>query len=99
MSGLVQEHERAVGAWQAEWGALSDALAYAGGAAAAIRGVLEELQVDEARMDANLDASEGGVMSERVVTTLARKVGPVEAKAAGHRGGREGRGVGRDIAW
>ena len=81
MSGLVQEHERAVGAWQAEWGALSDALAYAGGAAAAIRGVLEELQVDEARMDANLDASEGGVMSERVVTTLARKVGPVEAKA------------------
>ena len=33
------EHERALGAWQAEWGALSDALAYAGGAAAAVRGV------------------------------------------------------------
>ncbi len=40
-TGLVVEHERALGAWQAEWGALSDALAYAGGAAAAIRRVLE----------------------------------------------------------
>ena len=36
--GSRAEHERALGAWQAEWGALSDALAYAGGAAAAIRG-------------------------------------------------------------
>ena len=36
-AALVQEHERALGSWQSEWGALSDALAYAGGAAAAVR--------------------------------------------------------------
>ena len=53
------EHERALGAWQAEWGALSDALAYAGGAAAAIRGVLEALEVDAGRMRANLDVRWG----------------------------------------
>jgi 3-carboxy-cis,cis-muconate cycloisomerase len=48
------ELERAAGAWQAEWPALSAALAYAGGAAAAIRRSLEGLRVDEDRMRANL---------------------------------------------
>ena len=33
--GLVHEHERAVGAWHAEWEALSGSLAFAGGAVAA----------------------------------------------------------------
>lgn len=49
------EHERAAGAWQAEWTALSEALAHAGGAAAAIRDSLEGLEVDPARMRENMD--------------------------------------------
>jgi 3-carboxy-cis,cis-muconate cycloisomerase len=52
---LLHEHERAAGAWQAEWTALSDALAYAGGAASAIRETLEGLEVNGERMRANLD--------------------------------------------
>lgn len=48
------EHERAAGAWQAEWTALSEALAHAGGAAAAIRASLAGLAVDPARMRANM---------------------------------------------
>jgi len=51
---LEHEHERAAGAWHAEWKALSDALAYTGGAAAALRVTLEGLEVDEERMSANL---------------------------------------------
>jgi 3-carboxy-cis,cis-muconate cycloisomerase len=50
----VHEHERAVGAWHAEWGALNGALAATGGAAAAIARSLGGLQVDVARMRANL---------------------------------------------
>ena len=50
----VHEHERAVGAWHAEWGALNDALAATGGAAAAIARSLGGLRVDAARMRANL---------------------------------------------
>jgi 3-carboxy-cis,cis-muconate cycloisomerase len=50
----VHEHERAAGAWQAEWGALSDALAYTGGAAAWMRKTLEGLEVDVERMRANV---------------------------------------------
>jgi 3-carboxy-cis,cis-muconate cycloisomerase len=51
---LAHEHERAAGAWHAEWGALSDALALAGGAAAAARRTLEGLEVDADRMRENL---------------------------------------------
>jgi 3-carboxy-cis,cis-muconate cycloisomerase len=48
------EEERAAGAWQAEWPALSAALAYAGGAAAAVRESLTGLEVDAGRMRANM---------------------------------------------
>jgi 3-carboxy-cis,cis-muconate cycloisomerase len=52
--GLAHEHERAIGAWHAEWSALSDALACTGGAAWWMREVLETLDVDAARMRANI---------------------------------------------
>jgi 3-carboxy-cis,cis-muconate cycloisomerase len=64
-AALVQEHERALGSWQSEWGALSDALAYAGGAAAAVRESLDGLEIDVVRMRANLDLTGGAIMSEQ----------------------------------
>src|SRR5581483_21038 len=48
------EHERAAGTWQAEWNALSEALAFACGAAAAARASLAGLEVDAERMRANM---------------------------------------------
>ncbi len=50
----VHEHERAVGAWHAEWSALTRALAGTGGAAAAVARSLTGLQVDAQRMRANI---------------------------------------------
>jgi 3-carboxy-cis,cis-muconate cycloisomerase len=50
----VHEHERATGAWQAEWRALSEALALTGGAASWMRETLEGLDVDADRMRANI---------------------------------------------
>jgi 3-carboxy-cis,cis-muconate cycloisomerase len=80
--GLVGEHERSLGAWQAEWGALSDALAYTGGAADALARTLQGLDVDTDRMAANLAAAGGAVMSERLTFLLAEKAGLEEAKEA-----------------
>ena len=54
LAALPQEHERAAGAWHAEWGALSDALAGCGGAAAWLRETLAGLEVDVERMRANI---------------------------------------------
>jgi 3-carboxy-cis,cis-muconate cycloisomerase len=51
---MEQEHERAAGAWQAEWGTYTELLALTGSATAWARELLEQLEVDPARMRANL---------------------------------------------
>lgn len=57
VGSLDHEHERAFGAWHAEWPALVGALAYAGGAVDAARRAVTGLEVHEDRMRANLEAS------------------------------------------
>ena len=47
---MEQEHERAAGAWQAEWGTVTDLLRLTGSAAAWARDLLEHLEVDTAAM-------------------------------------------------
>jgi 3-carboxy-cis,cis-muconate cycloisomerase len=48
------ELQRAAGAWQAEWSALTELLALGGGAVAAARECLEQLEVDTERMHTNM---------------------------------------------
>lgn len=67
---VVQEHERAAGAWHAEWTALSGALAFTGGAAAAIGEALSGLEVDEERMRRNLELTDGLILAERVALAV-----------------------------
>jgi len=55
LASMEQEHERAAGAWQAEWGTLGELLSLTGSAAAWARDLLENLEVDAGRMRANLD--------------------------------------------
>jgi 3-carboxy-cis,cis-muconate cycloisomerase len=80
IGALAQEHERAAGAWQAEWGALSRALALTGGAAASLREALEGLSVFPDRMQSNLELTGGLLMTEAVSTALADRLGRAEAK-------------------
>jgi 3-carboxy-cis,cis-muconate cycloisomerase len=54
LAAMTQEHERAAGAWQAEWGTLVDLLALTGSAVAWARELLAHLEVDPARMRENL---------------------------------------------
>jgi 3-carboxy-cis,cis-muconate cycloisomerase len=48
------EHERAAGAWHAEWESLTDLLGATGGALAGVRELLEGLEVDADRMRRNV---------------------------------------------
>ena len=79
LGGLAHEHERAVGGWHAEWEALSGALVFAGGAAAAAADAVEGVEVDAARMRRNLDASQGLVVAERVSYALTPRLGRADA--------------------
>jgi 3-carboxy-cis,cis-muconate cycloisomerase len=74
-AAIVQEQERATGAWPSEWEAISDLLRLVGSAAAAARGMLEGLEVDRERMCANLSAAGDLVMAESVVSVLAERLG------------------------
>jgi 3-carboxy-cis,cis-muconate cycloisomerase len=73
LASMAQEHERAGGAWQAEWEAWSRALALTGGAAASLREALTGLQVFPERMRANLDLTGGLIMTEAVSVEIGDK--------------------------
>jgi 3-carboxy-cis,cis-muconate cycloisomerase len=77
---MPHEHQRAAGAWHAEWRALTELLSAVGAAAAWLRDSLENLEVDAARMRANLDLTGGMIMAERVTGALAGKLGRDGAK-------------------
>lgn len=51
-AAMEQEHERAAGAWQAEWGTLTDLLRLTGSATAWARDLLEHIEVDAGAMRA-----------------------------------------------
>jgi 3-carboxy-cis,cis-muconate cycloisomerase len=79
LAAQVQEHERSAGPWHAEWPTLPTLLLVTSGALAAIVDIAEGLEVDEARMRANLDQTRGLIMAEAVAMALAEKVGKSEA--------------------
>ncbi len=75
LGAMAHEHERAAGAWHAEWRPLSDLLAATGSAAAWLRDCLEQLEADPARMRANLERTGGALLAERVSGALAEALG------------------------
>ena len=75
----VQDHERSAGPWHAEWPTLPTLLLVTSGALAAIVDIAEGLEVDAARMRANLDATGGLIMAEAVTMALAEKIGKSDA--------------------
>ena len=84
--GLAQEHERAAGAWHAEWPSLTGALMYAGGAVAAVARALDGLEVDVDAMRRNLELTHGAVFGERITFLLAERMGRREARELVSRG-------------
>jgi 3-carboxy-cis,cis-muconate cycloisomerase len=69
---MEQEHERAAGAWHAEWAPLRALLVTTGSAAAWLRTSLEGLEVDVARMRANLGGAEAGTAVESAAALVDR---------------------------
>jgi 3-carboxy-cis,cis-muconate cycloisomerase len=76
LGAMEHEHERAAGAWHAEWAPLRELLRSTGSAAAWLGECLEQLEVDPERMRANLD---GALLAERVAGALAGTAGGRQA--------------------
>ena len=98
LGSLEGEHERAAGAWQAEWPSLVGALAHTGGALHALAGALESLSVDAGRMRRNLDLTGGLVMAERISLALMDRLGRSEAQAVVRAAAARASGTGTSLA-
>lgn len=79
LAGMVQEHERALGGWQAEWDTLPQIAQLAAAAVRQLRQVAQGLTVDTARMQANLEATHGLILAEAVALALGRDIGRLAA--------------------
>ncbi|MGN6793320.1 MAG: lyase family protein [Streptosporangiaceae bacterium] len=74
-----QEHQRAAGAWHSEWQPLSHLLTITGSAATWSAELLSGLQIDAARMRANLMATNGLAMAENITRLLSPALGRLQA--------------------
>ena len=84
LAAMAHEHERAAGAWHAEWRPLGELLRSTGSAVAWLRESLEGLEVDPERMRANLELTGGRLMAERVAAALgSRRADAHEARGGG----------------
>jgi 3-carboxy-cis,cis-muconate cycloisomerase len=98
LAAMDHEHQRAAGAWHAEWAPLRELLVATGSAAAWLRASLEGLQVDPRRMRENLDRTGGLLLAERVSTALTAALGRSEAHAVVERATQEATASGRSFA-
>ena len=76
---MVQEHERSLGAWHAEWLALPEIFQLCAGALARTNEVLQGLEVNADHMHHNLEVTHGLIMAEAVMMALAPKMGRLNA--------------------
>lgn len=75
----IQQHERALGGWQAEWETLPQLLMLAGGVLENSEYLVKGMQVNTQKMRDNLDITHGLVMAESVTQALAAHLGKADA--------------------
>jgi 3-carboxy-cis,cis-muconate cycloisomerase len=75
LDAMVADHERSTGPWEIEWIAVPEIFLLSAGALAQTRFLVGGLQVAAERMRANLDLTNGLVVSEAVMMGLAPALG------------------------
>ncbi|MCE0826866.1 3-carboxy-cis,cis-muconate cycloisomerase [Buttiauxella sp. A2-C2_NF] len=70
-----QQHERALGGWQAEWETLPELITLSGGVMQTALDLIVGMQVNTEKMRANLDITHGLIMAESVTLALATSLG------------------------
>jgi len=98
LSAMLQEHERGLGGWQAEWETVPEILSLTGGAAQRLTELLSGLKVHADRMRANVGLSNGLIFAEAVSTALSRKMGKIAAHSLVESAAKESREQGRHLS-
>jgi adenylosuccinate lyase len=98
LEGQIALHERDGRSWKAEWLAVPEASQLAGAALSFAARLLEGLNVDAARMRANLEARRGFLLSEPMMRALSDRIGKHAAHEAMYATAMAALGEGVDLA-
>ena len=79
LSAMPHEHERAAGAWHAEWETMPELLRLTKASADAVADALADLVVDTERMRRNLEGGGGVAMAEALSVALAHHIARTDA--------------------
>ncbi len=79
LAAMIQEQERGLGGWHAEWETLPDIVRLTAGALHHLTTTVSELELDPERMRQNLDVTHGLIFAEAVAMALAEKMPRAEA--------------------
>jgi 3-carboxy-cis,cis-muconate cycloisomerase len=75
LSAMLQEHERGVGGWQAEWPIVAAVVQSTGVAIASMAEVAGGLSVHTQKMRLNIENTNGAIFAERAMMLLGAKLG------------------------
>lgn len=84
LAAMIQEDERGLGGWQAEWETLPDIVQLAAGGVHHLATILPNVELDTKRMRKNLDSTEGLIFAEAVSMALGEKIGRAQAHELVH---------------
>lgn len=100
LSAMVQEDERGLGDWHAEWETLPEIFRLTAGALHQMATIVPHLEVDAARMRRNLEATQGLIFAEGVSMAMGNHIGKSAAHALLEEASRQARASGlhlRDV--
>ena len=79
LGAAIQEQERGLGGWHAEWETLPEIVSLTAGALHHLTDTVAGLDIDVEKMRDNLDVTNGLIFAEAVQTALAGKIGRMAA--------------------
>lgn len=97
LSAMVQEDERGLGDWHAEWETLPEIFRVTAGALHQMADIVPRLQVDAERMRHNLGATQGSIFAEAVSMALAKQIGKSAAHALMESASKQSRASGKHL--
>ncbi|HYS09845.1 MAG TPA: 3-carboxy-cis,cis-muconate cycloisomerase [Myxococcales bacterium] len=97
LSAMVQEHERGLGGWHAEWETLPELCLLAAGALRHGAEAMDGIELDPRRMRENIARGGGQIFAEAAASRLAERLGRTEAHALVERAARRAQSGGKHL--
>jgi len=80
LSAMVQEDERGLGGWHAEWETLPEIVCLTAGAMHQLADIVPRLEIDVERMRQNLNLTKGLIFAEAITGALGEKISRAQAR-------------------